>query len=374
MIMRILHVGKYFYPIEGGIESINKFIVDALEDNEQIVLSFNNSKKNQTDVYHGNVKVIRSSCFGVVFSQPISLSYFWQLKKLLSIFKPDVVHFHYPNVLGAFYLNLLLKPPTKLIIHWHSDIVAQKKFEKFTRVLERRLLKKASKIIVTSPEYGESSGCLHNFRDKLSVIPCSINEMDFQLTVEEKIEVEDIKKRYHEKPIVFFVGRHVEYKGLGYLLEAEKLIKSDCVLIIAGRGPLTEKLKNACQSKRIYWIGRLSDHDLKLYYHAATVLAFPSITRNEAFGVVLAESMCCGTPAVTFTIAGSGVNWVSLNGISCIEVENKNIIAYAEALDKLLSDPNLRDKLAQGGKKRVLDLFSKGKITEAYRNLYNTLI
>ena len=118
----------------------------------------------------------------------------------------------------------------------------------------------------------------------------------------------------------------------------------------------------------------MSDHDLKLYYHAATVLAFPSITRNEAFGVVLAESMCCGTPAVTFTIAGSGVNWVSLNGISCIEVENKNIIAYAEALDKLLSDPNLRDKLAQGGKKRVLDLFSKGKITEAYRNLYNTLI
>ena len=374
MIMRILHVGKYFYPIEGGIESINKFIVDALEDNEQIVLSFNNSKKNQTDVYHGNVKVIRSSCFGVVFSQPISLSYFWQLKKLLSIFKPDVVHFHYPNVLGAFYLNLLLKPPTKLIIHWHSDIVAQKKFEKFTRVLERRLLKKASKIIVTSPEYGESSGCLHNFRDKLSVIPCSINEMDFQLTVEEKIEVEDIKKRYHEKPIVFFVGRHVEYKGISYLLDAEKYIKSNCILIIAGRGPLTEKLKETCQSKRIHWIGKLSEHDLKIYYHAATVLAFPSITRNEAFGVVLAESMCCGTPAVTFSISGSGVNWVSLDDISCLEVENKNVIAYANAIDNILSDHDLRERLAQGGKKRVLDLFSKDKVAEAYRNLYHTLM
>lgn len=373
MSMRILHVGKFFYPIEGGIESINKFIVDALDGNEQIVLSFNKRKKNQSEIYSKNVKIIRAACLGIVYSQPISLSYFWYLKRLIDKFRPDVVHFHYPNVLGALYLNLLLKSQIKLIVHWHSDIVEQKKLKKIIRFFERSLLKKATKVIVTSPVYAETSECLHDFKDRIVIIPCSINEMNFQLTVAEKHEVETIKKRYNEQPIVFFVGRHVEYKGIRYLIEAEKIIKSNCVLIIAGRGPLTEKLKATCQSTRIYWIGKVNDHDLKLYYHAATVLAFPSITRNEAFGIVLAESMCCGTPAVTFTISGSGVNWVSLDGVSCLEVENKNITAYACAIDEILSDPDLRCRLAQGGKKRVLDLFSKEKVAEAYRNLYNML-
>ena len=372
--MHVLHVGKFFHPIEGGIESINKFVVDALYGNEQIVLSFNNSRKNQTDIYSSNVKIIRAGCLGIVCRQPISLSYFWYLKELLHEFKPDVVHFHYPNVLGAFYLNLLLNSKTKLIVHWHSDIVAQKKMKALVYFLERALLKKATKIIATSPVYADASKCLHDFKEKISVIPCSINEADFRLTAVEEVEVEALKKRYQGQPIVFFVGRHVEYKGISYLLDAEKYIKSNCILIIAGRGPLTEKLKETCQSKRIHWIGKLSEHDLKIYYHAATVLAFPSITRNEAFGVVLAESMCCGTPAVTFSISGSGVNWVSLDDISCLEVENKNVIAYANAIDNILSDHDLRERLAQGGKKRVLDLFSKDKVAEAYHNLYHTLM
>ena len=45
------------------------------------------------------------------------------------------------------------------------------------------------------------------------------------------------------------------------------------------------------------------------------IFCFPSITRNEAFGIALAEAMYCGKPAVTFTIEGSGVNFVSLDGV-----------------------------------------------------------
>lgn len=53
------------------------------------------------------------------------------------------------------------------------------------------------------------------------------------------------------------------------------------------------------------------------------MFAFPSVTKNEAFGVALAEAMYCYTPAVTFTIEGSGVNWVNLNGITGIEVSQR---------------------------------------------------
>ena len=59
---------------------------------------------------------------------------------------------------------------------------------------------------------------------------------------EEESKVEEIKWKYGGKKLVFFIGRHVEYKGLRYLLDAEKHIKEDCRILIAGNGPLTEQL------------------------------------------------------------------------------------------------------------------------------------
>ena len=105
-----------------------------------------------------------------------------------------------------------------------------------------------------------------------------------------------------------------------------------------------------------------------------SIFAFPSITRNEAFGVVLAESMYCGCPSVTFTIKGSGVNWVSVNGETGIEVENSDYKAYAAALDRLLTDSALREKLSKNAVQRVKELFSKEIVEKAYREIYNRLL
>lgn len=76
-------------------------------------------------------------------------------------------------------------------------------------------------------------------------------------------KIEDVRKRYGNKPIVFFVGRHIQYKGLLHLIKAEKYVKSDCVFVIAGKGPLTEELKAKCHSPRVDFVGRLSDEELK---------------------------------------------------------------------------------------------------------------
>lgn len=54
---------------------------------------------------------------------------------------------------------------------------------------------------------------------------------------------------------------------------------------------------------------------MKAYLSAMDIFCFPSITKNEAFGLALAEGMYYSKPAITFTIDGSGVNFVSLNGI-----------------------------------------------------------
>ena len=68
-------------------------------------------------------------------------------------------------------------------------------------------------------------------------------------------------KKYHNKKLIFFIGRHVEYKGLRYLIEAEKYITTDCHIVIAGQGPLTEELKAKANLERVSFVGRLSNDE-----------------------------------------------------------------------------------------------------------------
>lgn len=75
--------------------------------------------------------------------------------------------------------------------------------------------------------------------------------------------------------LLFFMGRHTKYKGLRHLIEAEQYMRSDCVIVIGGKGPLTESLKALAKkrnSTRIHFIGRLSDDDLRCYLYAASIL------------------------------------------------------------------------------------------------------
>lgn len=367
--MRVLHVGKYYTPIEGGIESVNHFVVDALKGCQQRVLSFNNQDVScEEDIE--NIPVIRSSLKGMLASQPLSFSYLRELRRYIRLFNPDVIHFHYPNPLGAFYLLLSIRKQNKLIVHWHSDIVAQKFMHPCIKPIEGRLLNRADVIIATNPDYANASRNLLHFKEKVVIIPCSIDETQLELRPREEERVQTIKKKYGGKPIIFFLGRHVEYKGIKYLLEAERFVQQDCVFLIAGQGPLTAQLKKQYHSSRIHWLGRISEEEKRYYYHATSIFAFPSITRNEAFGIVLAEAMYCRCPTVTFTIEGSGVNWVSLNGVTGIEVTNSNSQAYAQAIDKLLQDDTLRYEMGVNARKRVISLFSQTVVAKQYRVLY----
>ena len=160
------------------------------------------------------------------------------------------------------------------------------------------------------------------------------------------------------------------YKGLEYLIKSEAYIESDCKILIAGSGPLTEKLKMMTSSERIEFIGRIPDNDIRIYMSAAVIFAFPSITKNEAFGVALAEAMYCRAVPVTFTIDGSGVNWVNLNGVTGIEVANKDYLAFAVAIDKLLCNDVLRQKYSDNARQRVLDMFTIPVIKPILKQLY----
>jgi rhamnosyl/mannosyltransferase len=368
--MHILHISKYYYPYIGGVENICRYIVEGLPQHQVAVVCFNEGREDQFEEING-ITVYRVGTWINISRQALSFAYFLILRRVINDFKPDIIHFHWANPFPAAVLLSLITKNVKLIIHWHMDIIKQRNIYRMIKPIETWLLKRANLVAVTSPQYQEGSKPLQPFKDKVRVVP---NGIDISLLkIPRREDVDAIKEKYGGKKIVFFVGRHIFYKGLDYLLEAEKHIKSDCVIVIAGDGPLTQHLQDSCQSRRVFFVGRLSNDMLNNYYYAASVFAFPSITKNEAFGMALAEAMYCYTPAVTFTIRGSGVNWVNLDGVTGIEAPNGDDKAFAAAIDRLLTDEGLAKIYAEEAHQRVATFFTVGKMMEEIEKCYQEL-
>lgn len=368
---KILHISKYYYPYYGGIEDVAQTIVRELKPfHTQKIICFNDRNITETDIVE-DVEVYRIATVGTFFSQPIPKGYHTALKKLIKEFKPDYIHLHMPNpVVTLFLLNMDLSG-SKLYIHWHADISGQKLLYSLYKDYEKKLLLRADKIIATSQIYLEHSEPLRNFLYKSVIVPNTINEQKFPDKADDADKIEQIRKLYGNKKILFFVGRHVPYKGIEYLIECEKFVDDDCVFVVAGKGPLTKRLKTqAAHSDRIKFIGKISDEELRLYLKASYLFLFPSINRSEAFGVALAEALYCGLPAVSFDIEGSGVTWVNKNNYSGVVVKNFDKQAFARTINELLKKEDLRAELSRNAKSWVSENFLTDKAFVALHEIY----
>ncbi len=375
--MKILHFACYYSPHIGGIEQVAQDVVNAIgNEYEQRVICFNHKKHNETDIVDG-IKVVRAGCFAKIASQQISFSFKKLLKRQFKEFKPDLLIFHYPNPFAAHYILKMLKKfkNCKLILYWHLDITKQKLLGKLFNGQTQKLLKRAEKVVATSPNYIEGSKFLPDFINKCVVVPNCVNSSRLNIMPEDVQKAEQIKHKNCGKIICFAIGRHVPYKGMEYLIRASKLLSGDFKIIIGGEGPLTESLKSLSEGDdKVEFIGKVDNSALRAYMLACDIFCFPSITKNEAFGIALAEAMSYSKPSVTFTIEGSGVNYVSVGGETGIEVENCNVEKYARAIEMLASDSVLRDNYGAEAKKRVELLFTDKKFKNNIKNLINGIL
>ena len=371
--MKILQISNYYYPHIGGIEQVAGDCSNSLKDSHEIkVFCFNHEKGDSIDNVDG-VEVNRAGCFAKIASQSLSFSYGKLLKKVFKSFNPDLVIFHFPNPFASHYLLKILKkyPNCKLVIYWHLDIVKQKMLGKLFNGQTKRLLNRAVKVLATSPNYIEGSKYLSANKDKCDVLSCCVNSQRLNI-VDKDIELaNEIKSKFDNKTICFAIGRHVPYKGMEYLVKASKYLDDGYKIFIGGVGPLTDELKSMAKGdEKITFLGKVKNEELKAYLLACDIFCFPSITKNEAFGIALAEAMYFGKPTVTFTIPGSGVNYVSLNGVTGIEVENGDVEKYAEAIKKLASDSTLSEQYGAAAKERAEKLFTE----ETFKNSLNKII
>ncbi len=379
---RILQISNYMYPNRGGIEQVTRDIANAIQGHyEQKIICFNETaadgdyicKREETIIDQvDGVEVIRCGCITKKASQSISLTFSKQLKKVLNDFQPDIVVFHYPNPFQAFFLKKYLKRKFRFILYWHLDITKQKTLGKLFHRQTIRLLERADFIITTSPNYIDGSPWLQKAKDKCKVVPNCFNENQMDITPEAKRIAENLKKENQGKIICAAIGRNVPYKGLSYLVQASKLLSSNYRIYIAGKN--TEALaQEAAGDKKIRLLGTVDEDTRKALIRAADIFCFPSITKNEAFGIALAEAMAFGKPAVTFRIPGSGVSYVCPDRECGIEVPNRDISDYAKAIQRLAENRELRQTLGEQAEKRAKALFTtacfKDNILQVLQNL-----
>jgi rhamnosyl/mannosyltransferase len=367
----ILQVNKMYYPDIGGVETIVKQYSEYLKQfDEVVVLCIHRNFSVRTTVEKINgITVYRCASFGTYMSMPVSLAFFWHLFRLSK--KANIIHFHEPFPLGSIG-SLLIPNSKRIFVTWHSDIIRQKILKKFIEFFQKRLCQKAEKIIATSERMIKFSSILKKFKEKIVIIPLSLNKEDYINSFTESnlnSDLSNLPTNY-----VLFLGRLSYYKGLDVLLDAISIVNENIPFVIAGDGELAgsvnEKIKKS--DKKIYFINRhVSEEEKKYLIKHSKFLVFPSILPSEAFGIVQLEAMVYGKPVINTNLP-TGVPWVSLHNVSGLTVEPSDAFQLARAIEKLYFDEELYKRLSKGALDRFNKYFDSKVTNELLYSIYFT--
>jgi len=282
----------------------------------------------------------------------------------------DVVALHAPFPLNDLGVRLGIPRQTALVIHWHADIVGRRILARSIRGLLHRTLARADQIVVSHRRILEGSRLLDPYLGKCNVIPFGIDSAFWnRLGDAEQVEVERVKSEHPR--LVLAVGRLVSYKGFDVLIEA--LSRIDATAIIVGSGNQASRLQRLIalrgMADRVFLVGNVSRERLRILLHAARVFAFPSLTSAETFGIGQLEAMAAGCP-IANTALPTAVPAVARDGIEALTVPPGDSVKLAAAIGDLLDSPQLAERLARAGPKRVAVEFDQHLFIERIRQLY----
>lgn len=311
------------------------------------IFFFEDHEKTKEEI--GHLKIIKDKEF---FYLPMR-------KVLLGLFqnKYDVI-IKCTNRKWTFLLTLLA---SKLI---GSKFIVWNTIWFFPKTLQYRLfswlflfvLKHLANAIVVYGEHGK------RFLEEKGIDPSKIfiawqtvdNELYGRKVDNEEIENLELKLGIRDDNIILYVGRLKKMKGLEYLIEALKILKEEGLnftFLCAGDGELKREIEKELKEYNIKVVptGIVSPEELPSFYKLATLLVLPSITTTtfkEPWGLVVNEAFNQGCPVVVTDAVGAGVGGLVENGENGFIVPEKNSVALAEAMFRILSNNELRDFLS----------------------------
>lgn len=167
-------------------------------------------------------------------------------------------------------------------------------------------------------------------------------------------------------PLISAVGRLVPKKGWDILLDAVALLRDRGITVrveLVGSGPQEQELRE--QTARlglddaVTFTGALPQHDVLTLVAASTLFATPCVVTAEGdrdgLPTVLLESMALGTPVVSTPV--SGVAEAVQHEETGLLAEPGDPVSLANCIERLLDDPQLRERLVAGGRARISEEF-----------------
>ena len=368
--MKVLQVGK-FYPIKGGVEKVMYDLAVNLSSQncscDMLCVALDNKFKIIPIANNANIYAVKH--YGKYASTYISFDLIRWLRKNHSNY--NIIHIHHPDPMAALAL-WLSGYKGKVYLHWHSDIIKQKLLLKLFAPLQTYLIKRAVKVIGTTPTYIKDSKFLKDYLDKSLYVPIGINPKEYEANEE---QVQSIKSKFQNKKIVFSLGRFVYYKGFDYLIKSAQFLNDNTVIVIGGTGKLFQECKELIESlnlqHKVFLLGYLKDAEVPNYFAACDIYCLSSIEKSEAFGIVLIEAMLFGKPIVSTNIVGSGVSWVNQHNETGIVVPPSNANSIATAINTILGDNILYQNFSKSAKRRFENNFTVQTMVKNVMDIYN---
>lgn len=226
----------------------------------------------------------------------------WSLWRIVRRWRPAAIHAHWMLPQGALAAAVAGRDVPVLVTAHGADLYSLD-FEPL-RTIKRYALRRAARLTVVSRAMAEDVGMLDAGTARPRVMPMGV----------------DLQSRFVPDPAVprtsdelLFVGRLVEKKGLGVLLEAMPALverRPSIRLTVVGFGPEEAALRARAEALgvggRVRFAGPVAQADLPMFYRRAAVFVAPFVQAGdgdrEGLGLVLVEALGCGCPVVTTRI------------------------------------------------------------------------
>jgi len=304
--------------------------------------------------------------------------------------------FHYPLIHTNYWLSswvgmeLKKRQPMKQVHTYHSlGAVKYRAISNLPAIAstrlatEKRCLETVDRVVATSPQEQEHMRSLVSTQGAIEIIPCG-TDIERLGAIERQAARQQLNIPADAK-VVLYVGRFDRRKGIETLVRA--IGKSglrgntDLRLIIAGGyrpgesdGIERDRIQGIVQELGIDALttfpGRLTEADLPIYYAAANVCVVPS--HYEPFGLVAIEAMACRTPVVASKVGG--LQFTVIPEVTGLLVPPQDETAFADAIDRILSNPAWGDHLGQMARQRVEIALSWDSVAARLSCLYNQLL
>lgn len=370
MGMKIVQVCAVYPPVRGGMSEAPFRMVEELKQ-----------RGHEVQVFTPRVSG-RGEMAGVASLRPwLRLGHgsllpqlFWRLPAC------DILHLHYPCFGMSFFIWKWKKftkrgRAAKLVLHYHMDPMLREGMKIFwwleKKLVLPLLMASADRVVVASKDYAENSALAPYVRklgEQLVEIPFMIDAKKFT----------PVERQQNDVPLIMFLSaldKAHYFKGLPVLLEALKEIPRTNLLVVGGGEELALFVRISEQlgiKDRVRFAGAVPEDKKIEYYQSADIFVLPSVSRAEAFGLVLLEAQACGVPVIASNLPG--VRTVLKNGETGLLVRPGDAKDLKFQISDLLSDEARWKQMGLKARQWVEDRYGIESVMAKWKMLYRNCL